>query len=106
MKNKIGLIVNPVAGMGGSVGLKGTDGEMYKKALKLGAKPVTPKRTMILLSHINNKDKITLFVAPGKMGEEYVKDFDIQFTAIGMVGKEVSAEDTKMISSEMVKKGI
>ena len=106
MKKKIGLIVNPVAGMGGSVGLKGTDGEMYKKALELDAKPVTPKSTKIFLSHIKHTDKITLDVAPGKMGEEYVKEFDIPFTAIGIVGKEVSAKDTKRISSEMVKNGI
>ena len=55
MNRIIGLIVNSVAGMGGSVGLKGTDGEMYKKAVELGAKPVTPKRTDEVLSHIKKK---------------------------------------------------
>ena len=59
MKRKIGLIVNPVAGMGGSVGLKGTDGDAYKRALKLGAQPVTPARTKDLFSHIRRKEEIT-----------------------------------------------
>ncbi len=106
MKKTVGLIVNPVAGMGGSVGLKGTDGETYKKALALGAEPVTPKRTKDCLSHIESKDDIALFVAPGKMGEEYVEAFNMPFTVIGAVGKETLAEDTKRIAAEMVNRGV
>ena len=64
---RIGLVVNPIAGMGGSVGLKGTDGETYKKALKLGAKPTTPKRIEETLSLVNRED-LYFIVAPGKMG--------------------------------------
>ncbi len=79
MKKAFGLIVNPVAGMGGSVGLKGSDGEVYKKVRQLGAEPVTPKRTKHFLAHIRRRDDITLLVAPGKMGEKYVRAFDIPY---------------------------
>ncbi len=103
---KIGLIVNPVAGMGGSVGLKGTDGKMYEQALKLGAEPVTPQRTKELLSRIRNKNEIELCVAPGKMGEDYVRDSGIPFTVIGKVGEETSAEDTERIAGAMLDNGI
>jgi predicted polyphosphate/ATP-dependent NAD kinase len=106
MKKTIGLIVNPVAGMGGSVGLKGTDGDMYEKALELGAEPVTPKRTNDVLSHIEHRDKIELLIAPGKMGEEFIKAFDMPSTVIGTVGEETSAEDTKIIAAEMVNRGV
>ena len=47
---KLGFLVNPIAGMGGRVGLKGTDG-MYEKALELGAKPVSPKRAVEFLKN-------------------------------------------------------
>jgi predicted polyphosphate/ATP-dependent NAD kinase len=106
MKSIIGLIVNPVAGMGGSVGLKGTDGETYKWALELGAKPVTPRRTKDCLSRIERKDDVTWLVAPGRMGEEYAAAFDMPFTVIGAVGEQTSAEDTKRIAAEMVDRGV
>jgi predicted polyphosphate/ATP-dependent NAD kinase len=105
MNRIIGLIVNPIAGMGGSVGLKGTDGEIYKRAVELGAEPVTPKRSDEVLSHIKKIDYITLVVAPGKMGERYTSARDIPFKVIGTVGEGTSKEDTKKISKEMVYKG-
>ena len=105
-RKKLGLIVNPVAGMGGSVGLKGTDGQMYEKALALGAEPVTPKRTKDVLSHIECKDAIVLLVAPGKMGAQYVADLDLPFTVIGESDETTSAEDTKRIAQQMVAQGV
>jgi len=105
-KIKIGLIVNPVAGMGGSVGLKGTDGAMYEKALELGAEPVTPVRTQDVLSHIRHKDAIALCVAPGKMGARVVAGLDVSFTVVGEIGATTSAEDTKRIARQMLAQGV
>lgn len=102
---KISLIVNPIAGMGGSVGLKGTDGKMYKKALELGARPVTPQRIEDVLSLIKGRD-IYFFVAPEKMGESYIKKYDFKYKVIGEVGKDTTAEDTKRIAKEMIEGGI
>ena len=92
---RIGLIINPIAGMGGTVGLKGTDGTIYREAIKMGATPVAPIRASELLSNIKNKEKIILLVAPGKMGADIVRDIDIQFRIIGEIGKETTKENCK-----------
>jgi predicted polyphosphate/ATP-dependent NAD kinase len=106
MKKKIvGLIVNPVAGMGGSVGLKGTDGEMHEKAVELGAEPVTPRRTRDTLAHVERKDEIAFLAAPGRMGAVYLEEMGIPATVIGEIGEETSAEDTKRIAHAMVDRG-
>ena len=105
MKRKIGLLVNPVAGMGGSVGLKGTDGKMYRKALELGATPVTPSRTKEFLLHVRNTENIELFVAPGKMGEEHVRDSGLSYKVVGTIGEVTSEKDTKKIAGDILAKG-
>ena len=102
---KIGLIVNPIAGMGGSVGLKGTDGEIYKKAIELGAKPTTPQRIEETLALIKRED-VYFIVAPGKMGKDYIKKFDFKYEVVSKIGKETNATDTKRIVKEMLEKGI
>jgi len=45
MKDKTGLIVNPTAGMGGSIGLKGIEDQMYSRVTEPGRRPVTPHRS-------------------------------------------------------------
>lgn len=68
-KRKIGFIVNPIAGMGGKVGLKGTDGK-YKEALRLGAKPIAPLRALEFLSFLKPyKEMFDLYTYPKMMGE-------------------------------------
>ena len=103
---KIGLVVNPIAGMGGSVGLKGTDGALYKKALKLGAIPVAPDRINQFLLNLKNKEEIFLIVAPGKMGEDFIKNKGFKYEAIGEISSKTTAEDTIRISRQIVAESI
>jgi predicted polyphosphate/ATP-dependent NAD kinase len=103
---RIGFIANPIAGMGGSVGLKGTDGDIVKKAIEMGATPITPKRVQNFLINIKNRDNILLIVAPGKMGEDYVKGKNFKFKVMGDIGENTTAEDTKRIARLMIESGI
>ncbi len=102
----IGLIVNPVAGMGGSVGLKGTDGEMHAKALALGAEPVSPARVREFLSHISCRDRIRLLAAPGPMGADHAEAAGLAFETVGTLAAEPTAKDTIAIAREMLDAGV
>ncbi|MHA1213833.1 MAG: ATP-NAD kinase family protein [Candidatus Hodarchaeales archaeon] len=70
----IGFLINPIAGMGGKVGLKGTDTEeVLQKALQRGAKPIAENRASMFLKAINSypESKNINFVVPkGRMGGE------------------------------------
>ena len=99
----IGLIVNPVAGMGGAVGLKGTDGRaILKRAVSLGAKPIAPTRAEFFLSELKFADgKIRLVVGAGNMGEEEAISCGFDCTVFGKRKKETTAEDTREIARKI-----
>jgi predicted polyphosphate/ATP-dependent NAD kinase len=103
---KIGFIANPIAGMGGSVGLKGTDGDVIEEALKLGAEPVVPKRMETFFNHLESMEEIYLLVAPGKMGEEFVNGKGFKYEVIGNIQQHTTADDTKRIAKQMLEKQI
>ena len=101
----VGLIVNPVAGMGGSVGLKGTDGAMHAKAISLGAEPVSPARTREFLLHLTCQNEIRLLVAPGPMGADHVEAVGLRYDTIGEIAAKPGPEDTIAIARDMLDAG-
>ena len=71
--------MNPIAGMGGRVGLKGTDGEAYKRAVELGARMVAPGRAVEFLRGLPGWVKV--LTAPGLMGELEVREAGLEGNA-------------------------
>ena len=67
----VGLIVNPIAGMGGAVGLKGTDGaETLAEAKVRGARPRAAARAFEALQLVATQHPNTRIVARAGMGAE------------------------------------
>ena len=109
MRKKLGLIVNPIAGMGGSVGLKGTDGEeILRKARELGATPTAHARAIEALKGVSSvKDSIELITYPYDMGEEEARACSFDPVVIGSIQRgKTSAIDTKNAAREMLTRGV
>jgi predicted polyphosphate/ATP-dependent NAD kinase len=100
----VGFIVNPIAGMGGATGLKGTDGKvMLEKAVLLGAKPIAAMRAETFLAElVPLKQHISLLVGAGDMGEAEVKKQGFNYTVVGERRSQTSSEDTKNVAQLMV----
>ena len=104
----LGFIVNPVAGMGGAVGLKGTDGkDILNKAISLGAKPIASQRAEIFLTElIEAKDSLRLIVGAGAMGEDEAGKSGLAFDVRGERKSETTSEDTKLVAKEMARASV
>ena len=107
----IGLIVNPVAGMGGRVGLKGTDGsETLAKALSLGARPDSGRRAGEAVSALRSfSNRLSFLTAPGEMGERILREQGIEPEILPLGARDADgrtrAEHTQEAAEGMMKAG-
>jgi len=106
-RKKLGFLVNPIAGMGGRVGLKGTDGrEILEKAIALGAQPWACKRAKEALKPMRRiKDEIELITYPSPMGEDIARECGFALRVIEAdLGEATTGKDTKLAAKAMLKK--
>ena len=92
---RIGLVVNPIAGMGGRVGLKGTDSKV-EEARRRGAEPRAPARAREALEHLHDQGAVEIHTYGGAMGEEAAVAAGFSPTVVGRPdGEETTAADTR-----------
>ena len=105
MRLTVGFLLNPVAGMGGAVGLKGTDGQA-SEALRLGAVPHACDRAVQALSLLKDED-IAWYTCAGSMGEDVLAMAGIgRSTILYRPGTPTAALDTKAACRAFLEAGV
>ncbi len=102
---KIGFIINPIAGMGGAVGLKGTDG-LAAAARARGAKPQAAVRARACLHLLSREADFLFFTASGQMGEDELRHCGLQYTMAYKAAEKSSSLDTKLACQAFLKEGV
>jgi predicted polyphosphate/ATP-dependent NAD kinase len=109
MTSRIGFLINPIAGMGGRVGLKGTD-NVVRAAIELGAQPSshlkadeTLRELKVLLDRLSGDVGIIWLTCSGRMGAEALRaagfaDFEVVYELPG----ETSDADTKAAARRLL----
>ena len=105
---RLGLIVNPIAGLGGRVGLKGTDSaRVVREALRLGGRPEAPARAEVALGGLLRAGGAgaQVLAAPGAMGAESAAAAGVGAAVVGERAETTGAEDTVRASRAMEEAG-
>ena len=110
---KIGFLINPVAGMGGRVGLKGTDG-LAAEAIRRGAKPIAAGRALealrylrTTLDRIGAEAQLDWVTCSGPMGEDTLNEagFDVM-SRVHTVSATPAVEDTIQATRAFLAEGV
>jgi predicted polyphosphate/ATP-dependent NAD kinase len=107
-RHRVGLIVNPLAGIGGRVGLKGSDGTaIVERALALGAVPAAGARAAETLSHLRDLASVLdLGTYPAEMGAEIARETGFEPAVLGSLdgtgsGGRTTGEDTRRAALDL-----
>ena len=116
---KIGLLVNPVAGLGGAVGLKGSDGSALQNQARLRkGSGRAPSRVGVFLEHLREIDEKepagANTVAPqtqwitwsGAMGADYLAQHGFSHTVLGSYQGKSAAADTVAAVTAYIQQGV
>ncbi|WP_136687913.1 ATP-NAD kinase family protein [Halorhabdus amylolytica] len=105
---RVGILLNPIAGMGGRVGLKGTDGKVAE-ARQRGAEPRAPDRARRALDALASHDTVSVVTVAGIMGADIAREagFDPTVVAEPVAGPaasigETTAADTRRAVAALV----
>ncbi len=106
---KLGLIVNPIAGMGGKCGLKGTDGaEILARARSLGGVPEAPDRAVTALRQMADlKGAIEVVTVSGDMGETEARASGFEpLVLLSTADSATTSLDTRRAAKELTAAGV
>lgn len=104
---KAGLVVNPLAGVGGSVALKGSDGAAAAEALKRGAEPRAVDKAARALRRMREEGgALEWFCWGGDMGEASARQAGIEARVVGWPDGKTSASDTAAAARALLAEGV
>ncbi|MCQ8848986.1 ATP-NAD kinase family protein [Alteromonas stellipolaris] len=95
---RLGVVVNPFAGIGGALALKGSDGaDVREKALAMGAEKKANEKMAKALSLVEAlSEQFTIVTAAGEMGEDVCASLGLPFEVVyKSASQQTEGEDTE-----------
>ncbi|PSP62571.1 N-acetylglucosamine-1-phosphate uridyltransferase [Halobacteriales archaeon QH_8_64_26] len=105
---RVGFVLNPIAGMGGRVGLKGTDGQV-EAARERGATPRAPDRAREALATLRDRasEPLELSAYDDPMGATEAREAGFEPVIVGHPeGEETTAADTRAAVEALLAEGV
>lgn len=106
---RLGVIINPFAGIGGATALKGSDGKSTRElALAQGAEKLANQKMQKALMEISQQgESVTVYTAADEMGEQVAKQLGFDVVLVHAPQQaQTEAEDSVITAKKLVQAGV